>query len=812
MLSNIDTLSTEDAQRILRFLCCAKRELTVPELIEVIAIELGDNPTLNIDGRYSGADDIRKVCPGLIEVDVHQEGELDTVRLSHYSVREYLESEQIRQHEVAKFGVDISESHTEAANICLTYLLEPGLSERMIWVIEYPLASYAAELWFMHFRDVKTWTPELKRLTMRLFRDPRAFQSWIKIWDSDWEGEHVKSSDRSPVYYASLLGLDSVISEILGPESPNDLLENPLIKDTSQLVNIRSGRHGTPLQAASFGGHEKAVKVLLNYRADVSTGGGKYGSALQAGAYKGHDRVVQMLLNNKANIKSQARFVESALQGAALNGHVEVIKALLACDGEISFQIGCFTNSLQAASYKGYYGVAQLLLNNIGIFKAHNGFYGNSLQTAALKGYTDIVQLLLNRNADVNAKAGQYGTALQAASFGGHEDIMTLLLKSDAEVNALGGQYGTALQAASFKGYKNAVQILFDNKAGVGVLGGEFGSALQAAEVGKHTEIAQLLRSSLSTTDDSGVEQVPSQSVITDLGPLSIIQIPGGKQEPVVAAYRRGSASIAQASNFDTVLLIDDTGSMQLAYESDPYWMIGKSRWMLLIDSLTHLVDILLHHGTDSMAVHFINSPEKNVEDIQSGQQIINLLSNEIELERSAGGTFLTRSLERILSPYLNRLSHINKNAKKAENEGNPPLMFPKRLNIVVVSDGNADDSSDTEEYIVDVAKELDRLDAPPNQVRIHVLQIGEDEEASKWLKMFDARLHAAYPMRDVRVPARINSLQIGILTLSFRSQMLGHLIVPTPSAVLFKTDLSRYCLKKPYGILTMRAWNYRID
>ena len=87
MLLNIDEVSIQDARRILTLLCCAKRPLTVSELIDANAVELGDNPRLNPDGRLPGEEEIRAVCPGLVEVDVRPNCEA-TVRIAHFSVQE----------------------------------------------------------------------------------------------------------------------------------------------------------------------------------------------------------------------------------------------------------------------------------------------------------------------------------------------------------------------------------------------------------------------------------------------------------------------------------------------------------------------------------------------------------------------------------------------------------------------------------------------------------------------------------------------------------------------------------------------------
>jgi hypothetical protein len=54
----------------LTLICYTKRPLTVPELIDANAVELGDNLQLNPNSRLLGKNEISAVCPGLLEVDI----------------------------------------------------------------------------------------------------------------------------------------------------------------------------------------------------------------------------------------------------------------------------------------------------------------------------------------------------------------------------------------------------------------------------------------------------------------------------------------------------------------------------------------------------------------------------------------------------------------------------------------------------------------------------------------------------------------------------------------------------------------------
>lgn len=50
------------------------------------------------------------------------------VRIAHFSVQEYLESERIQHHKAAIFSLTGTTAHVEIARVCLIYLLDPGLS------------------------------------------------------------------------------------------------------------------------------------------------------------------------------------------------------------------------------------------------------------------------------------------------------------------------------------------------------------------------------------------------------------------------------------------------------------------------------------------------------------------------------------------------------------------------------------------------------------------------------------------------------------------------------------------------------------
>ncbi|KAI3326723.1 hypothetical protein HD806DRAFT_488009 [Xylariaceae sp. AK1471] len=360
MLSNIAPAFVDYARRMLTLLCCARRPLTLPELIDGIAVELGDPPKFNPKRKLRSVDAVHRVCPGFIEVDVDPRHSQATVRIAHFSVQEYLESGRICHPEVNKFSVRLREAHAEIACICLTYLLEPALSGGS--TKEYPLALYAARSWHEHYRVGDKTFHQVEFQALRLFQSTEgAFETWINVWDVDMWGSKRSGNMPLPVYYASLLGLDSVLTKLLGEKPSSGTFLGLNSSEVSDLVNIKGGWYGNALQAASYGGHNKAVRLLLEKGADVNAQGGYFGNALQAASRGGYDKVVRLLLEKGADVNAQDGYFGNALQAASYGGQDKVVR-LLVKDADINVQGGWYGNALQAASAGGHESVSRLLI------------------------------------------------------------------------------------------------------------------------------------------------------------------------------------------------------------------------------------------------------------------------------------------------------------------------------------------------------------------------------------------------------------------------------------------------------------------
>lgn len=68
ILSNIDELYSEDAYKILQWLSFSARPMTLAEVTEAIAINIGNGPVINSDKQFLHPKDMLFICSSLITI------------------------------------------------------------------------------------------------------------------------------------------------------------------------------------------------------------------------------------------------------------------------------------------------------------------------------------------------------------------------------------------------------------------------------------------------------------------------------------------------------------------------------------------------------------------------------------------------------------------------------------------------------------------------------------------------------------------------------------------------------------------------
>ena len=161
--------------------------------------------------------------------------------------------------------------------------------------------------------------------------------------------------------------------------------------------------------------------------------------------------------------------------------------------------------------------------------------------------------------------------------------------------------------------------------------------------------------------------------------------------------------------------------------------MAGRS-WRETSKAIASIAPICTAHDKDGIDIYFLNAPDsptyQNITRAEEVQHIFDRVS-------PGGGTPTGTKLNAILKPYLRECE-----AKKANMDAVRPL------NIIVITDGVPTD--DPETVIVQHAKKLDKLEAPPWQIGIQFFQVGDEMGAAAALQDLDDGIAATSGVRDI--------------------------------------------------------------
>jgi uncharacterized protein YegL len=210
---------------------------------------------------------------------------------------------------------------------------------------------------------------------------------------------------------------------------------------------------------------------------------------------------------------------------------------------------------------------------------------------------------------------------------------------------------------------------------------------------------------------------------------------------PSISSITSAEDKYAFLSTFDTVFVIDDSGSMA-----------GRS-WREVREVLSTIAPICTSHDPDGIDVYFLNHQSSAT---ASGTQApggyfhirdADQVSEVFRKVNPSGSTPTGTRLDSILKPYV---SHIARRAEYIDST--------KPVNIIVITDGCPTD--DLEGIIVHHARKLDQIEAPPHQVGIQFFQVGNAFGATKALRELDDEL-SEQKIRDMVDTATWNSTTV---------------------------------------------------
>lgn len=203
--------------------------------------------------------------------------------------------------------------------------------------------------------------------------------------------------------------------------------------------------------------------------------------------------------------------------------------------------------------------------------------------------------------------------------------------------------------------------------------------------------------------------------------------------QPQSSLEAAADSPYAFLGQFDTVFLIDDSGSMA-----------GRS-WRETSDALCAIAPICTEQDKDGIEVYFLNHRNPYANDDLGAYTNVTSTGSVQEIFRNvrpSGGTPTGTRLNAILKQYLKKLP------QELERQARGQATCLKPLNIIVITDGVATD--DVESAIVNSAKKLDKIGAEPWQVGVQFFQVGHEKAAAQDLKELDDALAEEHGVRDM--------------------------------------------------------------
>ncbi|QSJ14576.1 VWA domain-containing protein [Nostoc sp. UHCC 0702] len=174
--------------------------------------------------------------------------------------------------------------------------------------------------------------------------------------------------------------------------------------------------------------------------------------------------------------------------------------------------------------------------------------------------------------------------------------------------------------------------------------------------------------------------------------------------------------------NRDYTLIIDKSGSM-----ATPDQKGGRTRWAAAQESTLALASKCEQFDQDGITVYVFSGRFKRYENVISSKVAQIFQENE-----PSGTTDLAAVLKHATDDYLQR-----KTAGQTKPNGET---------ILVVTDGEPDDRKAVMRVIIEASRRIDR----DEELAISFIQVGTDQQATRFLKVLDDELQSAGAKFDI--------------------------------------------------------------
>ncbi|KAF9226894.1 hypothetical protein BS17DRAFT_776296 [Gyrodon lividus] len=217
---------------------------------------------------------------------------------------------------------------------------------------------------------------------------------------------------------------------------------------------------------------------------------------------------------------------------------------------------------------------------------------------------------------------------------------------------------------------------------------------------------------------ESEAQLLPSLNRLRDVSYL---------QAPVRQESRGNALDILR--QYDTVIIMDDSGSM-----------LQDHRWKEACEALSGLAQTAATYDRDGIDIHFLNHDNYaiGVKDSATVRQLFQHVQPH-------GPTPIAHKLELLVGDYINKLEKATRRKHRRD-----PLTLNqiKSINFIVITDGAPTD--EPLDSILALARRLDSGNYPLTQVGLQFVQIGNDEDATEFLRQLDDDVSNSHGVRDM--------------------------------------------------------------
>jgi ankyrin repeat protein len=406
------------------------------ELVDAVAINVNEDPAFKPKNRMPVPRDVLTLCSSLVVVSRHESStDMDTARLAHFSVKEYLVSNHVSKTFESLSCEKVARSNL--ARLCLTYLIgvsqltvedRPVISLGAVKIdFEFPFAQYSARYWRVHACGVESEDEDLCKMVLSFFLEKhKAFSLFKKFV------ERPDSQRNCPLSYAAGTGLTRTVENLL---------------DRGADINAKDS---AALRAALHNRQYATVQLLLQRGARVDT---ENNEVFSEAILLCDNTTIQSLLDRSV---MTAAGNETLMSLAVKYDREWIVQWLLERDADVNAW------SLSSSTLSTFASLQLLLDRGADV----NAGAGRLLREASRNGLHDLVQLLLRIGADPEAHSQSTPTALQEVLEKAYGTLVFYLSTGDSR--------DTVLESPDFAAYYKIAQLLIEKGANIDFPGGEW--------------------------------------------------------------------------------------------------------------------------------------------------------------------------------------------------------------------------------------------------------------------------------------------------------------------------------------------------